>query len=61
MVSYYRAFAPKSEAVNCWDNRATLKISGALCILLVILACMNLAALGVRKALWRVESLIQVR
>ena len=24
MVSYYRAFAPKSEAVNCWDNRATL-------------------------------------
>ena len=26
MVSYYRAFAPKSEAVNCWDNRATLKL-----------------------------------
>ena len=26
MVSYYRAFAPKSEAVNCWDNRATLNL-----------------------------------
>ena len=25
MVSYYRAFAPKSEAVNYMDYRATLK------------------------------------
>ena len=25
MVSYYRAFAPKSEAVNYMDYRATLR------------------------------------
>ena len=28
VASCYRAFAPKSEAVNCWDNRATLNAYG---------------------------------
>ena len=27
MASYYRAFAPKSEAVKYWDNRATLTVT----------------------------------
>ena len=31
MVSYYRAFAPKSEAVNYMDYRATLKVAHKFC------------------------------
>ena len=32
MVSYYPAFAPKSEAVNYMDYRATLKYTVCLCL-----------------------------